>query len=345
MKPSPATKAFTLAILVAAGLAGLILALDPLLDSVPHPPDQGSWWYFWQLSDPTIITRASAWIGYLLHQVSLWVIVVLMMKEKPHPGKLSRLNVAALLANLAFILLHIVQTHVWYDGLAQDVPVWTSQWSVIIMLFIIIYQMTPARGFILGKRIPWSREALALSGKWHGLYISWALVYTFWFHPTEGDFGLLLGFFYMFLLLVQLSFANTEIHFSKGWVALLELMVGLHGPAIAIQKALTADGSAPLSLERFEAGTWIMFLTGFLFMFVFTGQFGLNWPKWARALVFAAYTALTVGLFAWWDLGRAYMVVFIPTALYGCALGYGAILELLVRLRPRRGRDGGTVTA
>ena len=30
------------------------------------------------------------------------------------------------------------QTHIWYDGLAQDVPIWTSQFSVIIMLVIIL---------------------------------------------------------------------------------------------------------------------------------------------------------------------------------------------------------------
>jgi len=297
---------FTLSLLVAAGLTGLILALDPLLDSVPHPPDRGPWWYFWRLAEPTFLSRASAWIGYGLHQISLWIVLILLARKPAVPGRVSPLNVAALLVNLFFVLLHILQTHLFYDGLAQDVPVWTSQWSVIIMLIIVIYQATPLRGFILGKRLPWNQRGLRLSHRFHGFYISWALI--------------------------QLSFARTEIHLSLAWIVLLELLVGIHGPAIAIQKMIAGGEGAAAG---FGPGTWIMFLSGFLFMFAFTGQYGLRWSRPLRALVIVAYLALVVGLFAWWDLGRLYMVTFIPVALYGGALVYGGIFELLARIRRR----------
>jgi hypothetical protein len=323
MTMSPTKRAFAAAIAVSVLLTALIALLDPLLDAFPHPPDQGPWWYYWRLTEPTVWTRLSAWIGYALHQASIWIVVILMMKEKPHPGRLSRLNVAALAVNLGFSLLHVLQTQLWYDGLAQDVPVWSSQWSVIIMLVIVLYQMAPVRGLVLGKRVAWDARALRWSGKWHGLYIAWALVYTFWFHPTEGDFGLLVGFLYMFLLLTQLSFANTEIHFSGPWVAALELMVGVHGPLIAIQKALSGEGG-----DSFGPGIWIMFASGFLFMFVFTGQYSLRLPKWARAAIFAAYAAMLAGLYAWRGFGKLYEVLFIPVALYGGAL----VLALVARL-------------
>jgi hypothetical protein len=343
MKRSQATTAFAWSIAAAAGLTALIWLLNPLLAGVAHLPDKGAAWYFWQ-SVPetrTFLTHVSPWIGYVLHQASLWVIVVLMMKERPHPGRLSRLNIAALAVNGAFILLHILQTQLWYDGLAQDVPVWSSQFSVIIMLVIILYQLAPRRGLFAGRKIAWKREALALSNRWHGLYISWALVYTFWFHPTVGEFGLLIGFFYMFLLLVQLSFANTEVHFSLAWIAVLELVVGLHGPLIAIQKAIMGqDAGVPGFQFTGPGGFWIMFATGFLFMFAFTGQYSFRMPKWGRALVYSGYAALVAVLYALRGFSHLYEVTFIPFALYGGSLA----LALLARLGAEIGKKKGGKT-
>lgn len=328
MKKSPARTAFAWTIAGAAALTALIWALEPLLAGVPHLPDKGAAWYFWQTlpGTRTFLTRFTPWFGYALHQTAIWAIVILMMKEKPHAGRLSRLNIAALAVNAAFILLHILQTHLWYDGLAQDVPVWSSQFSVIIMLVIVLYQLAPRRGLILGKKTQWRREARVWTDKWHSLYISWALVYTFWFHPTEGQFGLLVGFFYMFLLLAQLSFANTEIHFSLAWLAILELMVGLHGPLIAIQKALSGQdaGVAGLAFTG-PGGFWIMFATGFLFMFAFTGQYSFRMPKWGRALVYVLYAALVLGLYSQRGFARIYEVSFIPVALYGGAIVLSAV--------------------
>jgi hypothetical protein len=307
------------------GFTILIALLSPLLASVPHLPDKGPWWYFWKLATPTFASHFTAWAGYALHQVALWTVIVLMMREKPHPGRLSRLNIAAFAINGAFIALHIVQTNVWYDGLAQDVPVWTSQWSVILMLIIILYQFSPVRGLFAGKGPKFDRAALRWTNKWHGLYIGWALVYTFWFHPTEGLPAILLGFFYMFLLLSQLSLAGTEVHLNDKWIAVLELMVGLHGPAIAVQQLLTAQ-------PDFGPGMWIMFTVGFLFMFAFTGQYSFKLPVWGRALVYAAYGALVVGLYAWWGFGHFYTITFIPAALYGGVFALAGIAKLASRV-------------
>ncbi|MGC7094338.1 hypothetical protein ACPZ19_06725 [Amycolatopsis lurida] len=41
------------------------------------------------------------------------------------------MNVIALAANLGFIALHEVQTQLFYDGLAQDVSIFSSQGSVV----------------------------------------------------------------------------------------------------------------------------------------------------------------------------------------------------------------------
>jgi len=39
-----------------------------------------------------------------------------------YTATLKPINVFALLATFGFVLLHFVQTHLFYDGLAQDLP-------------------------------------------------------------------------------------------------------------------------------------------------------------------------------------------------------------------------------
>lgn len=298
---------FWAAVAASALLTALIAVLGPLLSRFPHLPDKGAWWYFWQLPARTTWGRLTAWSLYGLHQVSTWVLVALAMREKPHANRVSRINVAFFAVNLVFSLLHILQTHLWYDGLAQDVPVWSSQYSVIVMLVLILFLMIPRRGIFLGMKVPLPGRALAFVRRWHGLYISWALVYTFWFHPTEGVPSILTGFFYMFLLFTQMSVANTRWHFVVGWITILELLVGLHGPAIALINTSNA---------------WPMFLFGFLFLFVFTQQYGFKLPWWARALIFLAYAAGAVYVYGVLfadekGLRSLYQIAFIPAALYG----------------------------
>ena len=310
-------RTFAVALAASVTLTLFIAVWGPALASVYHLPDQGASWYFWKLAVPTFWSRFSSWGLYALHQISVWVLVFFAMREKKHVSSLSRINVAFLLVNLLFIVLHIVQTHIWYDGLAQDVPVWSSQYSVIVMLIVMLFMLNPRRGLILGKKFPYSPAGLGFANRWHGVYISWALVYTFWFHPAEGSIGLLFGFFYMFLLLTQLSFANTKVHYAILWITALEFTVGLHGPVIAIQNGYAS---------------WPMFAAGFFFMTVFTQQYGFKLPVWARVAVYAVYAA-GVGVMYWYrGYGKLYEIVFIPLALYGGAMA----LALLTRLVPKK---------
>lgn len=301
------------ALIIAVLFCQAIAVLSPRLAAFAKPADQGSWWYYWQLAEPTTWTRLSAWSLYILHQAFAWWIAACMLKEGNHPDGMSAANKIALWGNLVFMGLHLVQTHLFYDGLAQDVPVWSSQWSVIIMLVIMIYLLIPRRGIILGVRMPVGQRLYRLVRRYHGFYISWALVYTFWFHPMEGDYGLLTGFFYMFLLFIQLSFVGTRLHTAIGWLTILELTVGIHGPAISLQKHLAEGGGSIF------ADTWPMFFFGFLAVFVFTGQFGFKLSKAARLAVFVASAGLAALVYAFRGYGRLFEITFIPVALIGGA--------------------------
>lgn len=321
-------KVFWLTIAGATALTALIALTAPALSRFyPLTPDKGSSWYFWQLPEPTMLSRVSSWGLYVLHQVTLWFLAFRFRREADHPDRLSQLNIAAIAVNGTFVLLHILQTQLFYDGLAQDVPVWTSQGSVIVMLIIMIYSLSPRRGLILGIKPGFKARALAWVRSWHGFFISWAICYTFWFHPTEGDYGLLTGFFYMFLLFIQFSFAKTRWHVAIGWLTLLETMVALHGPAIAIQKALSSN-------ERVGSGIWIMFASGFLLMFVCTGQYGFKLKRLARLAIFVSYAALITGLFAVRGFDRLFEIVFIPVALYGGSIALALVAGIVARLFP-----------
>ncbi|TFG60193.1 MAG: hypothetical protein E4H36_12480 [Spirochaetales bacterium] len=307
-----AKSVFWISIGAAALITFIVWVLGPRLLAFPHLPDQGSRWYYWKLPEPRFWSRFTSWLFYGLHQLSVWYIVIRAYREKAHPDKISRLNIAMLLVNLVFVLLHLLQTHIWYDGLAQDVPIWTSQFSVIIMLVLILFMLIPRRGIFWGKKIAIPQKYAGFIRGFHGYYISWALVYTFWFHPMEGNYGLLIGFAYMFLLFIQMSMFNTRYHVSVPWITLLEVFVGFHGPLIAIMK---------------KQDSWPMFFFGFMIMFLGTQIHGLKLKRFVPYIVLAAWLGGAAAAYYYRGYGTIYEVLFIPAGLYG-----GVFFLLLIGL-------------
>ena len=197
-------------------------------------PERPGFWYEWQLQDPTFWTRATAWGGYLLHQVSIWWLIWTAQKERPGYSRgLHRFNVLALGVNAGFIALHFVQTQVWYDGLAQDVHEGTAQWSVIVLLIAVLAMENKRRGLVFGVGSNWVERAGPFLRRYHGYFFSWAVIYTFWYHPMEDTWGHLFGFFYMFLLMLQGSLFFTRAHVNRRWTVVLEVTFAFHGAMVA----------------------------------------------------------------------------------------------------------------
>ena len=248
----------------------IIWLLDPQLDRWFHLPDLGPGWYYWQLPQPILISQIIVWALYFAHQIAMWVLIYWAQKNydeyKTKPTEdLTKFNWLALSINIIFVSLHLVQTHIWYDGLAQDVPIFTSQDSVIVMLAILLVMQHPRRGLVAGKKLgkPFTKEIAAIFRHNHVYIFSWALIYTFWFHPMDGDIQLLTGFFYMFLLFTQVSLAYTKIHLNMKWVTFLEAYVTFHALTVAL----------------FQDNIWPMFLTGFIGMIIITYIHGLGLKK------------------------------------------------------------------
>ena len=128
--------------------------------------------YPWRLVDPTTMARLSAWIGYALHNLFVWTIIFLARREQPKFQRQFRwYNWAMLAGNGSFVILHILQTHLFYDGLAQDVPEITALGSVALMLMIVLILETPRRGLALGKRVRFDRRFLKIVREYHGYLI------------------------------------------------------------------------------------------------------------------------------------------------------------------------------
>ncbi|MHA2461212.1 MAG: hypothetical protein ACXAEJ_08190 [Candidatus Thorarchaeota archaeon] len=292
----------------------LIWAVGPLLNPVLSTllPDQGADWYFWKLPIREFMTMFIVWSFYLTHQFSIWGAIYWAQKNLTHlrarpTTGLTRYNWAAIIINLVFIFLHLIQTQIWFDGLAQDVPIWTSQGSVIVMLVLILIIENPSRGLFLGRKMgkPMTARVSGFFRRNHGYIIAWAIVYTFWFHPMAYDPQLLSGFFYMFLLFTQISLAYTVVHSNK-------------------------------------TGIWVMFATGFAFLFVFTYMFTFKVRREIKWGVIAGYFAALFWIylpsqFGGYGRDLSYLMrlefLWIPIILYLLAIVFSAITFVYVRLK------------
>ena len=239
--------------------------------------DQGWSWYYWKLPHPTFLTRTSCWLSYMLHQGAVWYLIYrAQSRNLKYTDSLHKENWLSLMTNAIFSLWHLLQTHLFYDGLAQDTSILSSQGSVIILLVIVLIIENDKRGMFFGYKAPLSTTAVQFLKKYHGYYFSWATVYTFWYHPCETSTGHLGGFFYTSLLMLQGSLFYTRAHLTKWWKLSLEIIVGVHGTIVAINQVGIG-------------GFWPMFFFGFVAIFVITQMHGLPWSFWTKSVVLAGY--------------------------------------------------------
>lgn len=303
-------------IIFSFAFTGLIWLAGSRLAAVPHLPDQGAAWYYWKLTSPTFWSHFTAWMFYALHQITLWSLIFYAQKNvTKYTSGLHPVNLWALAANAFFIILHFVQTHVWYDGLAQDVSIFSSQGSVILMLVAILLMENQRRGLFWGKKVPLGKRVSSFVRKYHGYVFAWATIYTFWYHPMENTTGHLIGFIYMFLLLLQGSLFLTRMHLNKYWTIVQEITVAFHGTLVALMQG---------------NGIWPMFAFGFGGIFILTQMHGLalpRWLKWTFSAVFAAGVVLVYSSRGWVQMNEIiriplieYLLVFVLAGLVALGL-------------------------
>ena len=222
----------------------------------------------------------------------------------PYVAGLRPINVWSLWVHGGFVVLHIVQSKLWYDGLAQNFSPMVSQFAVIFMLVFILMLENPRRGLFFGKKVPIKVSVIQLIKQYHGYYFSWAIIFTFWFHPIELTFGHLLGTFYVLLLMLQGSLIFTKFHRNRWWTVTLESFVLFHGATVAYLS------------PRQPIETVAMFAFGFLTIFVVTQLYGLGVKRKAIVGVSFAYL-LGLTIFYWGNFGGASAVLRVPAVEYG----------------------------
>lgn len=314
-------------ILFSLAFTGLIAWAGARLDSIPLLPDAGYDWYYWRLPSPTLWNHLTAWGGYFLHQAfTFWTIWYAQSARRPkYTTGLHWINWVALLGNAGFIFLHFVQTHLFYDGLAQDISIFMSQGSVVVLLIWVLLMENGRRGLVWGKKLPLGEENVQWARKWHGYFFSWAAVLTFWYHPMVSTAGHLIGFVYMFLLLLQGSLFFTRVHVNKWWTVTLEVAVLFHGTLVALQQG---------------NGIWPMFFFGFGGLFVITQMHGLGLKLPVKLGILAAYIGgvlVTYNARGWGKLNeiiRIPLIDYLGVAVLALLIGGG--LWLARRRRPAK---------
>ena len=312
-----------------AAAVGLIFAFGPYSAGIVLAPDRGDFWYFWQLQEPTAITRLSAWLPYIAHQLSIWFLIYQAQRSKPkYIFGVHSFNVLALAINGFFIIAHIAQTKFFYDGLAQDVHEVTSMMSVVLMLFMILIMENRRRGLFFGKGIKAMNGVGDTLRRYHGYYFSWAIIYTFWYHPVELTSGHIAGFAYMFLLLLQSSLFFTRYHTNRWWTMFLEVVFVVHGALVAAFLMNPGD-------HQF----WSMFLFGGMAIFLITQLHGLGLST-AGKLKLALPVVAIIGAFyisfpeLWLGITRLPATMYLGTGLLFVTLWllmrFGALMRKLV---------------
>lgn len=279
--------------------------------------------YPWRLVDPTTMARLSAWIGYALHNLFVWAVIFLARREQPKFQRQFRwYNWAMLAGNGGFVFLHILQTHLFYDGLAQDVPEITALGSVALMLMVVLILETPRRGLALGKRVRFDRRFLKIVREYHGYFFSWAIVYTFWYHQTDSTIGHLAGFFYMFMLFWQSVLIFNRAHRNRWWTLTLELLVLPHGVLVAITQ--------PESM-------WRMFGFGFAAIFILTQMHGLGLSIRIRSLLATLFVlAVLIAYGSTGEIGMLHEISRIPVIEFGVVGVLYVLFLIAIRIVPSR---------
>lgn len=301
---------FSLVVCVAILLMGTWL----LQFELEQEPANDPFHYEWQLANPTVLGRVTAWLGFGVHMLAIWTTIWYARQNlRTYTDKLRPVNYWALGINALFIVLHYAQTYIFYDAIAQDIPSWTAQFAVALMLIVILAMDTPRRGLFFGKKIGFKKAFIQILKDYHGYFFSFAVIYTFWFHPMIPTVGHLVGFIHVILVMAQGSLMFTRVHLNRKWMVLLEILVLPHAFQVA-----TTQGNA----------LWPMFMFGFITIFLLTQMHGLGLKTWVKRAFYTAYVLLIVVIYGFFR--QPYQineVIRIPLIEYGMVfVMYGIFL-------------------
>ena len=160
-------------------------------------------------------------------------------------------------------------------------------------------------------------EVVRFARTYHGYFFAWVFIYTFCFHPMVSTSGHLIGFYYMFLLLLQGSLFYTRFHSNRWWTFTLELLVLVHGTLVAVMQG---------------NGLWPMFFFGFAGILVITQMYGLDLSLRSRLVILGSFVALALLVYGQLGWVRLNEVIRIPIIEYASVFVLAGIFWLGLRI-------------
>lgn len=238
--------------------------------------------YEWQLAEQTVWGQITAWLGFAAHQLLIWGTILWAQRrysKRDYQHALRPVNITALGINLVFVVLHYLQTMFFYDAIAQDLPSWTAQFAVALMLIVILGMENQRRGLFFGRKVKFRKAFTDGLRRYHGYFFSFAVIYTFWFHPMASTWGHLIGFIHVVLVMAQGSLMFMRAHLNKRWMFLLEILVLPHAFQVALNQG---------------SNIWPMFFFGFAAIFLVTQMHGLGLKPWVRQAFYGSFVILVL---------------------------------------------------
>lgn len=268
---------FTVLVCIAVILMGTWLLRYEIAQPLPTDTEM---FYDWKLAEPNFWSRVTVWVGFALHNLLIWGTIYWAQERssRKYTENLKPFNWVALAINAVFVILHYLQTMFFYDGIAQDIPSWTSQSTVIMMLYVIMMIENRRRGMFFGKKLNFKAEFYHWLKTYHGYAFSFAVIYTFWYHPMVPTQGHILGIVNVLFVMLQGSVMFTRMHVNRNWIFLNEIIVLPHAALVALNQG---------------GDVVYMFMYGFLTIFIVTQIHGLGLKPWLKNGLMAGY-ALTL---------------------------------------------------
>ncbi|MDA7916274.1 hypothetical protein N9B94_03470 [Verrucomicrobia bacterium] len=137
----------------------------------------------------------------------------------------------------------------------------------------------------------------------------------------ENTSGHLLGFIYMFMLMVQGSLFFTRAHVNRYWTFALEILVLLHGTLVAINQG---------------NGMWPMFFFGFTCLFIVTQVHGLGLKLLHRWTFLGLYIGAALWTYGPDNLAMLHQVTWIPVTEYAGIFLFAGLIWIGMKLASRR---------
>ena len=248
--------------------------------------------YPWQLPRELarFRTRLTPWLLYTAHQLLVWYTLYRGHLENPSHvvhvnivrGKLCRHSWILFAINQIFFIFHLAQTHLTYDGLAQDVSAISPHAAIFVLVAFLMMMEYKDRGTMFnihhgghhdgdhsrGYKI--HKSVSHLGRKYHGYVFSWITLFVFWYHPLINTPAHIASTLVTWLITLQGCIMYTRLHLKRGWRFLLEASTLGYAGVMAYQ--LGAQICEPMKY-------WPQIVFGFSFVLSLTWIFTLSMWK------------------------------------------------------------------